>query len=130
MSHSTLSKGELLAKARTLADQDYKPGAGYTTTLHALCDLIEQQGEAPTPAPELVTPTSGPMSQDEHTAFILRVFMYLVEKKNQRLKVDLSDVMHKTRGRQLQIQLNGHIFEARTIADLIVPTAAEKRNMQ
>lgn len=123
--------------ARDTTAQEHIETTLYTAGVHnsgglaeAIIDGLRENGMLVEDKPQLVTPTSGAMTQDEHTAFILRVFMYLVEKRNQRIKVDLSDVMHKTRGRQLQIQLNGHIFEARTIADLILPTAEEKRNMQ
>lgn len=81
--------------------------------------------------PETVTPTQGNMTQKEHTAFILRVFMYWVERQtSKQVDVDLRDVLAVTRGRQMQVQLDGHMFSARTIADLTLPTAEERRSVQ
>ena len=81
--------------------------------------------------PDVVTPTQGDMSQQDHTAFILRIFMYWVERQAaKQVTVDLRDVMARTRGRQLQVALQGHVFEARTIADLTLPTDEERRMMQ
>ena len=122
--HANKTPTELIAFARRLAEEDYKPGAGYTATLNALCDHIEG-------VPEAVTPTQGNMTQKEHTAFILRVFMYWVERQtSKQVDVDLRDVLAVTRGRQMQVQLDGHMFSARTIADLTLPTAEERRSVQ
>lgn len=79
-----------------------------------------------TPQQPMLTPTEGDMTQEQHTAFILRIFQYLVETSdNGVLEVDLNDVMAKTTGRILQVRMEGHTFQARTMQGLLAPQAGE-----
>lgn len=68
-----------------------------------------------------ITPTEGDYDDRQHMGFILRIFMHFVElTPNKIMNVNLNDVMASTTGRQMQVRLDGEIFEARTIAGPIV----------
>lgn len=110
----------------------YHAGVGNSGEVAAaIIEGLREEGLLVEDKPDVVTPTQGDMSQQDHTAFILRIFMYWVERQAaKQVTVDLRDVMARTRGRQLQVALQGHVFEARTIADLTLPTDEERRMMQ
>ena len=64
-----------------------------------------------TPFDDLVTPHSGAMDSSEHAAFMLRVFQYIVcISPQQRLEVDLRDVLTATKGKTLLVSLDGPKF--------------------
>lgn len=63
---------------------------------------------------EQVTPVEGSMSSSEHTAFILRIFMYLVAvQPNKVLTVDLERVKALTGDHTLDVKLEGATFTAK-----------------
>lgn len=63
-----------------------------------------------------VTPTHGNMNAEEHNAFLLRVFMYLVTKqRNKLLTVDLNDVLEATKDHTMMVGLDGNVFTAQAM---------------
>lgn len=63
---------------------------------------------------EQVTPVEGSMSSSEHTAFMLRIFMYLVAvQPNKTLIVDLERVKALTGDHTLDVKLEGATFTAK-----------------
>lgn len=91
----------------------------------AICETLREQGLL-VENPAGVTPTQGAMDEKQHTAFLLRIMVYLIEiQPTKRLAVDLEHVMQMTSGRQMQVRMEGPIFEARTIPDV----APVKKNL-
>ncbi len=71
---------------------------------------------------DTVTPTQGAMSADEHTAFLLRILMHLVAvSPGGNLEVDLNMVAMSTANKQLDVELDGPIFRAKVIPEIILP---------
>lgn len=62
---------------------------------------------------EQVTPVEGDMTSADHTAFMLRIFMYLVAvQPNKTLVVDLERVKALTGDHTLDVTLDGPTFTA------------------
>jgi len=68
------------------------------------------------PSQGQVVPTQGTMSSAEHTAFMLRVLMYLVAKEDQQiLEVDLNDVLAATKDKEMEVAIDREYFALRLI---------------
>lgn len=60
-----------------------------------------------------ITPIHGDMTAEQHQAFMLRVFQYVVAMSpNETLEVDLRNVMDKTKDKTLSVSLDGPKFTA------------------
>lgn len=65
---------------------------------------------------EQVTPVEGAMTSADHTAFMLRIFMYLVAvQPHKRLVVDLERVKALTSDHTLDVTLDGSTFTAQAV---------------
>jgi hypothetical protein len=72
---------------------------------------------------KIVIPTQGDMDQRQHTAFMMRAFLYLVETAPAKhLSIDLNEMLNKTTGRLLQVQLDETTFAARTVQSVLQAT--------